>query len=52
MNDHNAKAFASDGIVIACGMSKYEDDEYVAEVFERADHNMYLNKNHLKSGSK
>ena len=46
---HNAEASRTSGIVIACGMSKYEHDDCVATVFERADHNMYENKNALKS---
>jgi diguanylate cyclase (GGDEF)-like protein len=50
MNDHNAKAQRTGGIVIACGMAEYENDRCVAEVFERADHKMYANKNKLKSG--
>ena len=50
--DHNAKASAAGGIVIACGMSKHQNDECVAVVFERADHNMYENKNVLKSSGK
>ena len=36
---------------IACGMARRENDETVAPVFERADQNMYENKNDLKSGS-
>lgn len=36
-------------LVIACGMSKFENDSCVASVFERADENMYENKNYLKS---
>lgn len=46
---HNAAAIADNGIVIACGMAKYEGDPYVAPVFERADENMYDNKNSLKN---
>ena len=49
VNDHNAEALMSGGIVTACGMARYENDECVATVFERADHNMYENKNSLKS---
>ncbi len=36
-------------VVIAAGMSKYNHDKKVSEVFERADKNMYENKKHLKS---
>ena len=33
----------------ACGMAKYNNDQFVASVFERADQQMYDNKNSLKS---
>ena len=46
---HNEEASRSGGIVIACGMARYEDDLCVATVFERADQRMYENKNDLKS---
>jgi hypothetical protein len=39
----------SGGVVIACGMAKFENDTCVAEVFERADQKMYENKKALKS---
>ena len=48
LNRHNEEAARSGGIVIACGIAKYENDTCVAPVFERADHNMYENKNRLK----
>ena len=48
MNRHNQEAMLSGGIVIACGMSRFDHDACVAAVFERADHNMYDNKNSLK----
>ena len=48
MKDYNAEAMQSGGIVIACGMAKFEDDPCVATVFERADQHMYENKNELK----
>ena len=51
VNDHNSEALRSGGIAAACGMAKYDGDECVAEVFERADHNMYENKNSLKSAA-
>ena len=47
---HNAAAARSGGIVIACGMAKFEGDACVAAVFERADHRMYENKTALKAG--
>ena len=49
MKDHNTKAIQTGGIVIACGMSKYDGDASVAHVFDRADQNMYENKNDLKA---
>ena len=52
VNDHNAKALRGGGIVIACGMAKYDNDACVAAVFDRADQNMYENKSVLKSGKK
>lgn len=52
MNDRNAEALQSGGIVIACGMAKRENDASVAPVFERADQNMYENKCSLKEGRK
>lgn len=51
LGDHNAEARRSDGIVIACGMSKFDGDERVASVFERADRKMYENKRFLKEGN-
>lgn len=51
VNDHNAEALRNGGIVIACGMSRYDHDESVASVFERADDDMYENKKKLKSGT-
>ena len=52
VNDHNAKASRGGGIVIACGMSKYNDDACVAAVYERADQEMYENKSSLKAAKK
>ena len=49
MKDHNTKAIKTDGIVIACGVSVYDGDPNVAQVFERADQNMYDNKSSLKA---
>ena len=49
MKDHNTKALRTGGIVIACGMAKYEGDADVALVFERADQSMYENKSDLKA---
>ncbi len=46
--EHNARSRESGGIVVACGMSRFDGDESVASVFERADQNMYENKCALK----
>jgi diguanylate cyclase (GGDEF)-like protein len=48
VNDRNAEAARTGGIVIACGMSQFDNDACVATVFDRADHNMYENKRKLK----
>ena len=45
---HNLEAIESGGIVIACGMAKYENGMQVNHVFERADQRMYENKSMLK----
>ena len=50
VKDHNVRALRTGGIVIACGMAKYENDVSVAPVFERADQKMYENKSDLKGG--
>lgn len=49
VRDHNSDALNSRGIVIACGMAKYENDARTAEVFDRADRKMYENKKALKA---
>lgn len=49
MREHNEEAKRSGGVVIACGMSKFENDTAVGTVFERADHAMYENKAELKA---
>ena len=49
VNEHNKRSARVGGVVIACGMSKFEDDPSVAPVFERADQNMYENKSFLKA---
>lgn len=48
IEQQNRQALCEGGMVIACGMSKYEGDSCVGTVFERADHNMYQNKKELK----
>ena len=49
VSDRNAEAAGTGGIVIACGMSKFDNDACVAAVFDRADHTMYENKSRLKN---
>ena len=49
MNEHNREASLSGGVVFACGTSSFDNDESVAVVFARADHNMYENKAKLKA---
>ena len=48
---HNEQALGTGDVVIACGMAmfKAEDDDFVADVFDRADRRMYNNKKALKS---
>ena len=50
IDDQNRKAVINGGVVVACGMSKFEGDDSVTAVFRRADRNMYDNKVSLKSG--
>lgn len=45
---HNEAAKKSGGPVMACGMSRFADDESSSAVFERADHAMYEDKARLK----
>lgn len=52
MNAHNDEAVENGGIVIAQGMSRYNQDSKVSLVYERADHIMYDNKSELKSRKK
>jgi diguanylate cyclase (GGDEF)-like protein len=49
MNRHNEEAIKDGGVVIACGMAKYQGEDSVAPVFERADQSMYENKSALKA---
>lgn len=48
LDDHNQGASRAGGIMIACGVARYEDDACVSAVFERADHSMYEKKKALK----
>ena len=49
LRNYNEEAIRDGGIVIACGMAKFDNDTCVASVFEQADRNMYENKNSLKN---
>ena len=49
VDEHNADALQSGGIVIACGVAKYENDTCVRAGFDRADRDMYDNKSNLKT---
>ena len=49
MQQYNEQALNSGGIVIACGMARFQDDKSMDAVFERADRLMYANKKSLKS---
>ena len=49
IREHNIQAIKVGGVVIACGMSRFENDESVDSVFERADQQMYENKYKLKA---
>lgn len=46
---HNEDALYNGGVVIACGMAKYDQEDCVAAVFEIADKRMYENKKFLKN---
>ncbi len=48
MEKHNREALHGHGIVIACGMARFDHDDCVAPVFQRADQKMYRNKDKLK----
>jgi diguanylate cyclase (GGDEF)-like protein len=41
--------FAPGRSICACGMARFEADSCVNDVFERADHSMYVSKRRLKS---
>ena len=46
---YNEEALVNGGIIIACGMAVFDNDENVISVFNRADKAMYENKKHLKN---
>ena len=47
--ENNRQAAENGGIVIACGMARYNSEDSVAPVFELADQRMYENKMSLKA---
>ncbi|MBP5279528.1 MAG: GGDEF domain-containing protein, partial [Erysipelotrichaceae bacterium] len=47
--ENNRQAAENGGIVIACGMARYNREDSVAPVFELADQRMYENKMSLKA---
>ncbi len=49
MQDHNDRALRDGGIVIASGAARLENDVSLAQVFQRADKNMYEDKKRLKA---
>ncbi len=49
VEDHNREARHTGGVVIACGMAKYGGEAGVNKVLERADRQMYANKDRLKN---
>ena len=49
INDHNVEMSLTGGLMIACGMAKFDNDACVADVLVRADRSMYENKKRLKA---
>ena len=45
---HNLKNKCKGEVVVAAGLSKYDNDKNLAEIFRRADREMYKNKDELK----
>lgn len=46
---HNMSTSRYGGVVVACGVARYRNDPNVAQVFRRADKNMYEDKAALKA---
>ena len=46
---HNISTVRYGGVVIACGMARFRNDPSVAQVFRRADKNMYEDKASIKA---
>ena len=51
MRDYNMNASRVGGVTVACGMARFEEDDCVASVLERADHSMYEDKKALKAAA-
>ena len=49
INDRNAETSLTGGLILACGMAKFDNDACVADVLARADRFMYENKKRLKA---
>ncbi|MCR5735271.1 MAG: GGDEF domain-containing protein [Lachnospiraceae bacterium] len=49
IEEHNSEALGNGGVIIACGLARYENEGSVAPVFERADQKMYEDKTRLKA---
>lgn len=51
IEEQNQSGARDGGIVIACGMARFNDDTSVAQIFRRADMEMYADKQRLKKMS-
>ena len=51
MQEQNLNAGKVAGLVVACGMARFENDDCLASVFKRADKIMYENKKYYKTNS-
>lgn len=49
VQEHNERSLQAGGAVVACGVADFAGEASVAEMFERADRNMYEDKARLKS---
>lgn len=50
IKEHNRQALLDGGVVIACGMARYNGEDSISAVYEKADNEMYDNKISLKEG--
>ena len=48
LDDRNADNLSKGEAVIACGMARYDGEQNVAAVFDKADKLMYENKRKMK----